>query len=59
MGSTPDTVEVMALAPGLDPTAIQLSIDRGLLTISGQRQSALPEPGDRSGSRLVTPRAAS
>ena len=48
VGSTPDTVEVMALAPGLDPSAIQLSIDRGLLTISGQRRSALPEPGERT-----------
>jgi HSP20 family protein len=48
VGSTPDTVEVMALAPGLDPGAIQLTIDRGLLTISGQRQSTLPEPGDRT-----------
>jgi len=48
VGSTPDTVEVMALAPGLDPNAIQLTIDRGLLTISGQRQSALPEPGEQT-----------
>ncbi len=38
----------MALAPGLDPNAIQLSIDRGLLTISGERKSTLPEPGDRT-----------
>lgn len=49
VGSTPETVEVMALAPGLDPTAIQLTIDRGLLTISGERQSTLPEPSERTG----------
>ena len=48
VGSTPDTVEVMALAPGLDPSTIQLTVDRGLLTISGQRQSSLPEPGEHS-----------
>ncbi|MDB5947518.1 MAG: heat shock protein Hsp20 [Ramlibacter sp.] len=48
VGSTPDTVEVMALAPGLDPTALQLTIDRGLLTISGERQSALPQQGERT-----------
>ena len=48
VGSTPDTVEVMALAPGLDPNAIQLTIDRGLLTISGERQSTLPEAGERT-----------
>ncbi|MFC5499171.1 Hsp20/alpha crystallin family protein [Caenimonas terrae] len=49
VGSTPDTVEVMALAPGLDPTAIQLTIDHGLLTISGERLSTLPEPSERTG----------
>lgn len=48
VGSTPDTVEVMALAPGLDPGAIELSIDRGLLTISGQRASELPKESERT-----------
>jgi HSP20 family protein len=48
VGSTPDTVEVMALAPGLDPGKIELTIDRGLLVISGERQSLLPEAGERT-----------
>jgi Molecular chaperone (small heat shock protein) len=43
VGTTPDTVEVMALAPGLDPSTLQLSIDRGLLTISGERKTDVPE----------------
>jgi len=46
VGTTPDTIEVMALAPGLDPTTLQLSIDRGLLVISGERKSEIPEAGD-------------
>ena len=46
VGTTPDAIEVMALAPGLDPAAIQLSIDRGLLIISGERKSQVPETGD-------------
>jgi len=46
VGTTPDTIEVMALAPGLDPAGLQLSIDRGLLVISGERKSELPEMGD-------------
>lgn len=47
VGTTPDTIEVMALAPGLDPASIQLSVDRGLLVIAGERASALPEDGDK------------
>jgi HSP20 family protein len=46
VGTTPDSIEVMALAPGLDPTTLQLSIDRGLLVISGERKSEVPEAGD-------------
>jgi HSP20 family protein len=46
VGTTPESIEVMALAPGLDPSALQLTVDRGLLIIAGERKSALPEPGD-------------
>lgn len=46
VGATPDTIEVMALAPGLDPASLQLSIDRGLLVIAGERKSEVPEAGD-------------
>lgn len=46
VGTTPETIEVMALAPGIDPASLQLSIDRGLLVIAGERASALPEAGD-------------
>jgi HSP20 family protein len=46
IGTTPDAVEVMALAPGLDPSALQLTVDRGLLIIGGERKSAVPESGD-------------
>jgi HSP20 family protein len=36
----------MALAPGLDPSALQLTVDRGLLIIAGERKNAVPEAGD-------------
>lgn len=42
VGTTPDAIEVMVLAPGLDPTSLELTVDRGLLTISGQRASRIP-----------------
>jgi HSP20 family protein len=46
VGTTPEAIEVMALAPGLDPSALQLTVDRGLLIISGERKPAVPESGD-------------
>jgi len=30
VGTTPETIEVMALAPGLDPASLQLSVDARL-----------------------------
>ena len=47
VGTTPASVEVMALAPGLDPSSLEITIDRGLLVIAGERKSDLPE-GDRA-----------
>jgi len=38
IGSTDDSIEIVAFAPGLDPAAIDFSIDKGLLTISGERK---------------------
>lgn len=38
VGSTPDAVEVIAFAPGLDPKEIDVTVDRGLLTLSGERR---------------------
>lgn len=46
IGTTPDAVEVMALAPGLEPDSLQLTVDRGLLVIAGERKSQVPETGD-------------
>ncbi len=38
VGATPDSIEIMALAPGLDPATLQVTADRGLLIIAGERQ---------------------
>lgn len=45
VGATPDSIEVMAMAPGLDPSALQVTVDRGLLVIAGERKLDRPERG--------------
>lgn len=42
IGSTPDAVEISVFAPGLDPAHIELHIERGVLTVSGERPASLP-----------------
>lgn len=49
VGTTPESIEIMAMAPGLDPAALQVTADRGLLVIAGERQRALP---DREGTAV-------
>jgi HSP20 family protein len=44
VGATPDSLEVLALAPGLDPATLQVTADRGLLVIAGERKAQMPEP---------------
>ena len=48
IGSTDDSIEIVAFAPGLDPAAIDVSIDKGLLTISGERKLPRPEADDET-----------
>jgi HSP20 family protein len=43
IGSTDDSIEVVAFAPAVDPKSFDVSIDKGLLSISGERAAALPE----------------
>ena len=37
VGGTPQTLEIYAFAPGLDPDELEVTLDRGVLTIAGQR----------------------
>ena len=48
IGGTPQTVEVYAFAPGVDPKSLEIDLERGMLTISGERKSQLPEAGAQS-----------
>lgn len=37
VGSTPQSVELYAFLPGLDPNAIEVNLERGVLTVAGER----------------------
>jgi HSP20 family protein len=47
IGNGPDAIEVWALAPGIDPSKLEISIDRGLLTIAGERSVDVPAETDK------------
>jgi HSP20 family protein len=42
VGGTPQSVEIYAFAPGLDPAQIEVKLERGVLSISGERGTELP-----------------
>jgi len=42
VGSTQKSVEIYAFAPGLDPAGIDVQIERGVLTIAGERTPPTP-----------------
>ena len=46
MGTTEEAVEIYAFAPGLDPAKIEVSVEKGILIISGVRASEGPHPSD-------------
>lgn len=37
VGSTPQSVELYAFAPGLEPSTIEVNLERGVLTVAGER----------------------
>src|SRR4051812_43387734 len=49
VGTTPTAIEVQALAPGLSPDKLEITVDRGLLVIAGERKSQLPPTDERIG----------
>ena len=58
VAGTPDSVEVYAFAPGLDPQTIHVEVEKGVLSISGERPSDLPPPDDQRWSVHVRERFA-
>jgi HSP20 family protein len=48
VGTTPTSVDVYAFAPGLDPATIEINLERGVLTLAGERKRSLPETDART-----------
>jgi HSP20 family molecular chaperone IbpA len=51
VGGTPQSVEIYAFTPGLDPAKLEVNLDRGVLTIAGERKSDLPASDVKATSR--------
>jgi HSP20 family protein len=47
VGRTDDAVEIYAFAPGIDPAKLEVSVDKGLLTITGERAADLPAASEK------------
>ncbi len=48
VGSTARSVEIYAFAPGLDPAAIDVQLEKGVLTIAGERRTAQPAKDEKA-----------
>ena len=42
VGSTARSVEIYAFAPGIDPATLDVQLEKGVLTIAGERAGVLP-----------------
>jgi HSP20 family protein len=48
LGATPSSVEVYAFVPGVDSKALDIQIDKNLLTLQGERVLELPKEDNKS-----------
>jgi HSP20 family protein len=48
VGGTPGSIELYAFAPGLDPNTIEVNLERGVVTISGERRANLPPRDEKA-----------
>ena len=47
IGNTPNSMEIYAFAPGLDASKTEVTLDRGVLWLAGERSADLPEGSGR------------
>ena len=43
IGGTPQSVEIYAFAPGIDPATLDVQIEKGVLTVAGERLRPTPD----------------
>ena len=48
VGTWAEALEIYAFAPGIDPGSIDVTVEKGLLTLSGERKSSDPRNQDAS-----------
>ena len=48
VGSTDQALEIYAFAPGVDPATLEVTLERGLLTIAGERKGSAPRAQDKA-----------
>lgn len=48
VGNTPHSVELYAFAPGVDPASLEVQVEKGVLTIAGERKPDAPDPEARA-----------
>lgn len=48
VGATPQSVEIYAFAPGLDPATVEIHLERGVLSLSGERKSTLAASNEKT-----------
>ena len=48
VGGTAQSVEIYAFTPGLDPKTLEVNLDRGVLTIAGERNGKLPTDDEKA-----------
>lgn len=56
IGGTQQSVEIYAFTPGLDPAKLDVSLDRGVLTIAGERAPEMPAVDDNEATVHVNER---
>jgi HSP20 family protein len=47
VGATPEAMEVFVFVPGVDASALEITLEKGVLTIAGTRGNGIPEEDER------------